>query len=85
MSNGISLNELMDTLGSNSFVPTQRNAKLGEGNTDPRRAYMQQAAVELSIEGREWLAERLQLAFDRYGKVPQDALDQLDWPKVPWP
>ena len=83
MSNGVSLNDLMNGLGPDLFVPTQRNVKRGEGNTDPRRAYMQQAAVELSNEGREWLAERLQLAFDLLGKVPQDDLDQLDWPLVP--
>jgi HKD family nuclease len=83
MSNGVSLNELMNALGPDSFVPTQRNAKRGEGNTDPRRAYMQQAAVELSNEGRKWLAERLQSAFALHGKVPQADLDQLDWPQVP--
>jgi hypothetical protein len=83
MANGVSLNELMGALGANSFSPTQRNAARGEGNTDPRRAYQQQAAVELSPEGLAWLGERLQAAFDRHGKVPQDDLDQLDWPQVP--
>ena len=80
MANGISLNELMDTLGSDSFTPTQRNAARGIGNKDPRRAYMQQAAVELSPQGISWLGERLQAAFDEHGKVPQDTLDQLDGP-----
>ncbi len=83
MANGISLNELMDTLGADSFAPTQRNAERGEGNTDPRRAYMQQAAVELSGEGISWLSERLQTAFDTHGKVPLDTLDNLDWPEIP--
>jgi hypothetical protein len=83
MSNGVSLNELMDTLGPNSFLPTQRNAARGEGNIDPRKAYRQQAAVELSGEGLLWLGERLQQAFDEHGKVPQDTLDRLDWPQVP--
>lgn len=83
MSNGVSLNELMDALGSDSFLPTQRNAQRGEGNTDPRRAYMQQAAVELTNEARGWLADRPQLAFDQRGTVPQDTLDKLDWPTLP--
>ncbi|OYU73606.1 MAG: hypothetical protein CFE45_36860 [Burkholderiales bacterium PBB5] len=83
MDNGVSLNELMATLGKDSFVPTQRNAALGVGNTDPRRAYLQQAAVELSSQGQAWLGERLQSAFDRHGTVPQDALDKLDWPTLP--
>jgi hypothetical protein len=83
MSNGVSLNELMVTLGSNSFLPTQRNAALGNGNTDPRKAYQQQAAVELSSEGLSWLSNQLQQAFDVHGMVPQDTLDQLDWPIPP--
>jgi hypothetical protein len=41
----------MDTLGAESFAPTQRTTLRGEGNTDPRKAYRQQAAVELSAEG----------------------------------
>lgn len=83
MANGISLNELMDALGADSFAPTQRNAARNKGNTDPRKAYMQQAAVELSNEARVWLGERLQGAFDKHGKVPQDELDKLDWPRLP--
>ena len=82
MANGISLNELMEALGSDSFTPTQRNAARGAGNTDPRRAYMQQAAVELSSQGLLWLGERLQEAFAEHGKVPQDTLDELDWPTL---
>lgn len=83
MANGVSLNELMETLRADSFAPTQRNAARGEGNLDPRRAYLQQAAVELSSEGFRWLSQRLQAAFDEHGSVPRDALDQLDWPTVP--
>ena len=83
MENGVSLNELMDSLGANSFAPTQRNAARGEGNTNPRRAYLQQAAVELSGEGLSWLGERLQAAFEAHGKSPQDELDKLDWPDLP--
>ena len=82
IANGISLNELMGTLGSDSFASTQRNAARGAGNTDPRRAYGRQAAVELSSQGIFWLGERLQAAFDEHGKVPQDTLDQLDWPTL---
>ena len=83
MANGISLNELMDALGADSFVPTQRNATRREGNTDPRRAYRQQAAVELSKQGLEWLSDRLHAAFDEHGKVAKDILDKLDWPTLP--
>lgn len=51
LKNGISLNELMDTLDSDSFASTQRNAMLGRGNTNPRFAYRQQAAIRLSGSG----------------------------------
>ena len=83
MANGVSLNELMDTLDADSFAPTQRNAARGQGNTNPRRAYLQQAAVELSPAGLSWLGDRLQAAFDAHGKVPKDTLDRLDWPDLP--
>jgi len=83
MDNGIALAELMDALGANAFTATQRNATRGEGNTDPRRAFMQQAAVELSNEGMLWLGERLQAAFEAHGTVPQDSLAKLDWPALP--
>ena len=78
MASGISLKELVETLGSKSFASTQRNADRGTGNTDPRRAYRRQAAVELSSHGTSWLNERLQAALDQHGRVPQYALDQLD-------
>ena len=78
IANGISLYELMDALGSDSFASTQRNAACGTGNTNPRRAIMRKAAVELSSQAIAWLGRRLQAAFDAHGKVPQDTLDQLD-------
>lgn len=83
MGNGVSLHDLMDSLGANSFATTQRNSARGHGNVDPRRAYRQQAAVELSAEGFEWLNERLQDAFDLHGTVAKSFLDGLDWPGPP--
>ena len=80
VANGISLNELMDTLKENSFASTQRNAARAKGNTDPRRAYSQQGAVRLTAEGQMWLAERLQAAFEVHGTISQKTLDKLDWP-----
>ena len=78
IANGISLYKLMNELGSDSFASTQRHAASVTGNTDPWLAYRQQPAVELSPQGVSWLGERLQAAFDAHGKVPQDALDQID-------
>lgn len=83
MANGISLNAMMEELGATCFVATKRNAGSGVGNTDPRRAYRQQAAVELAPEGQAWLAGRLQAAFDEHGIIPNAELAGLDWPEVP--
>ncbi len=80
--NGISLNEMMTASKSDSFAATQRNAAKGEGNIDPRMAYRQQAAVELSAQSCVWLNERLEGAFVRHGKLAPDDLLQLDWPTL---
>ena len=83
MSNGVSLNELMETLKAQSFAATQRNAAKGQGNTAPRKAYRQQAAVELTSEGAAWLTTQLETAFARHGRVAPVQLSELDWPEVP--
>ncbi len=82
LANGISLNALMDALKSDAFLPTQRNAAKGEGNTDPRRAYLQQAAVELTPQALAWVNGRLQRAFNQFGTLPAADLATLDWPTV---
>ena len=73
----------MEALGEKSFASTKRNAASGEGkNVDPRKAFMQQPAVELSSEGLMWLNERLQSAFEIHGTVPRARLSALDWPDL---
>ena len=76
--NGVSLSQLMDVLGANAFASTQRNGLAGEGNTDPRKAYLQQAAVKLSDEGCNWLDERLNAALSLHGKVSEKELRAID-------
>lgn len=83
LSNGLSLNELMSALGADAFAPTQRNARLGFGNTNPRRAYLKRPSVELTSQGYAWLAVRLQRAFDAHGKLDPLELKRLDWPGLP--
>ena len=83
MGNGISLKNLMDTLGSDSFASTQRNAAKGEGNTNPQLSLRQQAAVRLSDQGVQWITERLEAAFEEHGMITQAELDSLDWPPAP--
>lgn len=85
LANGVSLNELMETLGEDAFAPTQRNAAEGEGNINPRRAYLRQPAVELSPQGYAWLSEKLKAAFRQHGTLPPADMAQLDWPAVPAP
>ncbi len=68
----------MGELGANAFASTKRNALAGKGNTDPHKAYRQQAAVELSDEGFNWLDERLNAALSLHGKVPDKKLRAID-------
>jgi hypothetical protein len=82
LSNGVSLRELEDTLKSNAYASNQRRAADGKGNTDPRRAYRQMPAVQLSPEAISWLNDRLEAAFARHGVLSSE-LKQLDWPQVP--
>lgn len=82
MANGVSLNAMMDALGPNAFLSTQRNHARGDGNTNPYKAYRQQAAVELSSQGQKWLSDRLQIALNMHGSVPQDELNKLGWPAL---
>ena len=85
MGDGVSLRELMDTLASDAFASTQENSQRGQGNVDPRQSLRRHAAVRLSRDGRAWLAERLQLAFQRRGSIPLAELDKLGWPESPSP
>jgi hypothetical protein len=78
---GISLNQLMDTLKANAFTKTQENAAAETGNINPRRAYSQQPAVRLTREGAEWIGTRLENAFQRRGTIQKATLDSLDWPE----
>ena len=75
LANGISLGELIDALGVNSFVTTQERAARGKIGINPRLSVRQQPAVRLTQEARDWLNERLQAAFDRHGPLPPSALE----------
>jgi hypothetical protein len=83
LKDGISFYELLSELKADALASTQRNAIASRGNTDPRRAYMRQAAVELSPQGCTWLNDRLERAYQRHGRLSPAVLAQLDWPIVP--
>ena len=82
LANGISLNELMKELGYNSFASTQRNALDGQGNINPRKSYMQKAAIKLTQLSTNWVNKRLEQAFEEYGKITPSELEKLDWPSI---
>ncbi|MBU7438593.1 phospholipase D family protein [Paraburkholderia fungorum] len=80
LANGFSLRMLMDEFGANSFASTQRNALKGSGNVEPRHAYNQQPAVELTLEAMAWLNKKLDSIFWEHGKLSPANLGLLDWP-----
>jgi hypothetical protein len=82
LQNGVRLSELMDELKANCFMSTKLNKEKGEGNTDPRAAYSQQAYVKLSEEGSEWLLSRLESAFSAFGVLSAADMERLDWPAI---
>jgi PLD-like domain len=82
LENGVSLAQLMDTLGSQAFGSTAENAARGHGNTNPRRAIRQAPAARLSAIGLHWLNEQLELAFLEAGKLSPAQLTSLDWPST---
>lgn len=75
MAGGVSLYAMMGALEADAFASTQRNAAEGSGNINPRQAYMRRSRVQLSPEGFAWIKERLQRAFERYGKIPAEQLN----------
>jgi hypothetical protein len=84
MRDGVSLEQLMNELGADSFASTSRNAAEKSGkNTDPRASLRQQSHVELTPRAIAWLNRRLDECFERHGKISVEQLAKLDWPKIP--
>lgn len=80
LSDGISLGELMDHFDAESFASTSRHARDGAGNTNPRTAFSQQPAVELTQTAISWLNAQLDMAMKKRGKISPAELAKLDWP-----
>jgi hypothetical protein len=80
LANGIPLSELIQELGSDAFATTQEHARDGSGNTEPRLALKQAAAVRLSGDGVVWVTDRFERALERHGRLPAVDLARLDWP-----
>jgi hypothetical protein len=68
---GVSLYELMDELGAESFRSTSENAARGNGNMDPRRSCRRQPHVELTPQAAAWLTERLIERMRMHGSLTE--------------
>ncbi|GMV83796.1 MAG: hypothetical protein AMXMBFR7_49800 [Planctomycetota bacterium] len=77
---GVRLEDLMDALDADAFASTQRNKANGQGNADPRKAIRQQAHVQLSEQGAQWLHDKFNAALAQHGRFPAEELAKLDGP-----
>jgi hypothetical protein len=77
LGDGVSLNDLIATLGPDSFSSTQRRRQEGEQNVKPRQVLARKADVQLSAEGFAWLTGRFEDALTRHGKIPETDIDKL--------
>mgnify|MGYP001619110148 FL=1 len=78
LKDGISMYELMSKFDYNSFLPTLQNKINGNGNVNPRKAYSQQAAVELTTEAANWLLSEIEYKLKYYGKISDSVLSKVD-------
>ena len=78
LASGVSLTRMIEVLKADAFTSTQRNASQGEGNVNPRKAYMRQPAVELAPQGVAWLSDQLDAAFARHGSHGPRELDGIE-------
>lgn len=82
MKDGVSLKTLMAEFAHEAFASTLRNSKMKNGNANPRRAYGQQAAVELSPQASAWLNEKLENAFNKNGIIPEEEYNDFYNPQI---
>jgi PLD-like domain len=80
LADGVSLNSLMQALGPLSFATTKSRHARGERNIRVRGAYARQAQVQLTPEAIAWLNEEMDRRFELFGRISEDALDDLIHP-----
>jgi HKD family nuclease len=78
LKDGISMNELMEKFGYNSFASTLRNKIKEDGNINPRTAYMQQASVELTEDAASWLKDTIDTKLSYYGQISNSILSKIE-------
>ncbi|MFL6846314.1 MAG: phospholipase D family protein [Allosphingosinicella sp.] len=66
---GISMAEMLNTLGADAWRSTQENARAGHGNTDPFASYLRKPGMQLTDISRAWIDRRLQGLLRTYGEV----------------
>lgn len=77
MLDGISLNTLMNKFDSSSFVSTAKHKIAGKGNSNPKTAYSQQAAVKLTKESATWLLDKVNDRLQKVGRISYQRLSNL--------
>jgi hypothetical protein len=84
LANGISLFDLMDELGHETFVSTDENyrAKNG-GNTNPRIALRSKAHMPLTQKAADLLNARFYEAIANHGRLSPSAMKKLHWEPLP--
>lgn len=78
LENGISMNLLMKKFGHNSFMSTRNNHIKGTGNTNPRKAYMQKAHVQLTQEAASWLNSELNTKLYEVGRLEESRFVNIE-------
>ena len=80
-SHGVSLNQLMKELWSETFASSSRRAaETGRNDIDPRDSLPRQTQLELTPLAIQRLSDRLEQCFKAHGKISKDELAKLDWP-----
>ncbi|MCX5778740.1 MAG: phospholipase D family protein [Elusimicrobia bacterium] len=70
LDNCLSLKNLMETFGSNSFASTLKNSQNNNGkNVDPRKSLRQQPGVVLSPDAAQWLNDHFNTAIEKQGSL----------------
>jgi len=78
LSDGISLNNLMEKYGADSFTSTFGHKIKGSGNIDPRKAYSQQAAVRLTQQSASWLMKQINKKIKEVRKISNSRFANLE-------
>ncbi|HET8885613.1 MAG TPA: phospholipase D family protein [Salinimicrobium sp.] len=77
MQNCPKMSELIHELDYESFDKTLKRYNLGVAGINPWNSLRQQADVQLSELGAQWLEERFQTSIKLFGKVPRTYIDQF--------